>query len=107
MNGWNKSGKAFGDVEEVLERAVASPKGIRIPCSSRSAAITLRARANYFRKLDRARNRDIYPDRTHPMHGASAYDLFVLRIPPKGSAEEHVLYIEPHSAENLTIEDIQ
>lgn len=106
MNGWNKSGRAFSDVHEVLERALSAPKGIRIPCSSRSAAITLRARSNYYRKLDRVRNRETYPEKDHPMHGASVYDSLVLRIPPKGTPEETTLYIEPRSIEDFNIEEI-
>lgn len=107
MSGFNRSPKAFSDVADLLERAINSEKGVRIPLSSRSAAITLRARANYYRKLDRVRNKDIYPMRDHPMHGNSTYDALVLRIPPKGSPEEHVLYVEPHTLVDLVIEDIK
>jgi len=106
MGGFNKSSKAFGDGQELLERALRAPKGIRIPCSSRSAAITLRARANYLRKIDRALNRDIHPDKSHPMHGNSLFDTLVLRIPAKGSPEENVLYIEPRLVDNFVVEEI-
>lgn len=106
MPGWVKGTKGFGDVQEVLDRAIAAPKGIRIPLPTRRAAIELRSRANYYRKLDRDTNSKSYPE-GHPMHGSSAYDGLVLRIPPKGSAEEHILYIEPRSASDLDIQEIQ
>jgi len=40
------------------------------------------------------------------MHGASVYDSLVLRIPPKGTPEETILYIEPRSIEDFNIEEI-
>jgi hypothetical protein len=102
---FNKSTLAFNDIQGAFARALETPKGIRIPCASRGAVITLRARFNYFRKLDRAENKRTYPS-DHPMWGKSAYDRLVLRVPPKGHADEMVLFIEPHSIDDLIIEEI-
>lgn len=101
----NKSINAFSDVEAAFERALAAPKGIRIPCKSHGSAVGLRQRFNYYRKLDRLKNIEVYPP-DDPRHGLTIYDSLELRIPPKGAADEHILYIEPRSVDNLTIEDI-
>ena len=102
---YNKSPLAFDDIREALDRALAAPKGIRIPCANRGAAVTLRSRFNYYRKMDRSENRRNYTS-DHPMHGKSAYDRLALRIPPKGTDQENVLYIEPHLISDMTIEEI-
>lgn len=102
---WSRSPLAFSDVEELFERALAAPNGIKIAQSSRSAAVVLRSRFNYYRKLNRKANADTYP-RDHTLHGASAYDTLVLRIPPAGAPDEHVLYIEPRRAGSFMVEDL-
>lgn len=102
---YNKSALAFDDIREAFEKALNAPKGVRIPCADRGAAIILRSRFNYYRKLNRAENGRTYPD-DHYMWNRSVYDRLVLRIPPKGTAEENVLYIEPRSVTDLVIEEI-
>jgi hypothetical protein len=104
--GFNRSPLAFDDVRELFERALASPKGIRVVCVSRSEAIVRRGRFNYFRKLNRRESMDVY-ERGHPMHGKSPYDRLVLRVPPKGAKDEHVLYVEPRSTEDFLVEEIK
>jgi predicted aconitase with swiveling domain len=102
---FNKSPLAFDDIREAFNRALEAPKGIRILCTTRGAAILLRSRFNYFRKVDRQANRAIY-DPEHSMHSKSIYDRLVLRIPPKGSVHDNTLIIEPITVDNLTIEEI-
>ena len=102
---YNKSPLAFDDVRDIFDRALDSQKGLRIPCASRSAAITLRSRFNYFRKANRKDNADMYPS-DHSLHGKSMYDKLSLRVPPKGAPDEHVLYIELHTSSSLTVEEI-
>lgn len=104
---FNKSPLAFDDAREILERALNSTKGIRIPCTSRGTAIVLRARLNYFRKLDRGENTKIY-EASHPLWKKSVYDKLMLRIPAKGEPDENILYIEPYSMGSriISIEDI-
>ena len=102
---YNKSPLAFDDIREAFERALNAERGIRITCVSRGAATILRARFNYFRWMNRKENAHTYePD--HPMWNRSVYDRLVLRIPPKGSPEEAVLYIEPRLVSSLSIEEI-
>ena len=102
---FNRSALAFEDIEEAFERALASAKGIRIPCINRGAAVTLRSRFNYFRWMNRRNSTQIYPQ-DHPMWNKSVYDKLILRLPPKGSDEEHILYVEPRSAYPLEIHEI-
>jgi hypothetical protein len=101
----NRSPNAFTDVVEAFDRALNAPRGIRIACGTYGQAIRLRQRFNYYRKLDRARNRDTYPP-DNPLHGVSVYDSLELRIPPKADPNSNVLFIEPRLVENLIIEDI-
>jgi hypothetical protein len=103
---YNKSSQAFDDIKEAFERALAAPKGIRIPCLDRAAAIQHRARFNYFRKMNREDSKKIY-DRDHPMWGCSVYDKLIVRLPSRGTPEENVLYIIPHSIDDFNIEEIQ
>jgi hypothetical protein len=102
---YNKSPLAFDDIREAFERALAAPRGVRIPCETRAAAIILRSRFNYLRKIDRQINSKTY-DTEHPMWNRSVYDKLVLRIPAKGRTDDAVLYIEPRSATDLVIEEI-
>jgi len=103
---FNKSSLAFDDIQGAFDRALAAPKGVRIKCSSRGEAIVLRTRFNYFRKLNRKENKEVYTS-DQPMWGKSAYDKLVLRVPPKGAEEDNTLFIEPRSVEDLDIEDIK
>lgn len=102
---YNKSPLAYDDIIAAFERALNSAKGIRIPCVSRGAAVVLRSRFNYYRTLNREENSKTY-DPTHPMWNRSVYDRLVLRIPPKGTKNENVLFIEHHLATDLQIEEI-
>lgn len=102
---YNKSLLAFDDIREAFEKALSAPKGIRISCSSRGAAVILRSRFNYYRKLDREQNGKTY-ETDHPMWNRSPYDKLVLRIPPKNEPEANTLYIEPRSIGDLFIEEI-
>lgn len=102
---FNTSPLAFDDVREIFDRALNSKRGIRIPCSSRGSAMVLRSRFNYFRKMDRTQNAEVYPP-DHPMHKRSAYDRLILRIPSKGDPREHILFIEPRSPLDFVIEEI-
>jgi hypothetical protein len=103
---FNKSILAFDDIRQVFDRALQTPRGLKIPCPSRGKAINLRSRFNYFRKIDRDESLKIYPT-DHPMFGRSSYDKLALRVPEKGHPEENILFIEPHSAESYKIEEIK
>jgi len=102
---FNRSPFAFDDIKEVFERALNAPKGIRIQCKTRGAAVSLRSRFNYWRSRNREDNRKTY-EADHPLHNNSIYDRLILRIGPKGDLNEATLFIEHHTSENLLIEEI-
>jgi len=94
------------EIREVFDRALNAEIGVRVPCHSRGAAINLRSRFNYIRKLDRQENAQTYPP-GHSMHGKSQYDQLILRIPGKWEPDSTVLYIEHRVYEAFEIENVQ
>lgn len=96
--------RAYKDCEELYSRAAADPKGARACLGTYEAAIQMRTRMHYFRKLDREANLTVYPQ-GHPMHGESAYDEFVVQI-IRDEDGEFWLYITPRSARILAIEGL-
>jgi hypothetical protein len=77
--GYSKSPLAYGDIKELLDKALDSPRGIKITLEKHGHAIQLRQRASKFRTMDRASSKTVYPE-GHPMHGRSSYDVLALRI---------------------------
>lgn len=71
---------SYGDVKEVLDKALESEKGLLLKFADEKAATRFRFRANNFRGLDRAENKKIYTEETHSLHGRSAYDTLALTI---------------------------
>jgi hypothetical protein len=108
--GYNKSRLAFKDIEGAFDKAVerleAGKGGVRIWAKSRSDAIVLRSRFNYYRQLDRKDNTQVYPP-GDPKHGVSTYDQFVLQVRGKDEPDNNYVYIIPRSTDDLIIEDIE
>lgn len=102
---FNKSPLAFDDIRAIFEKALQTEHGVRIPCRNRATAVVLRSRFNYFRVQDREYNAKTY-DPDHLMHGRSMYDKFVLRLPHQGAPDDHVLYIQPRSMGEMTVEEL-
>lgn len=98
---------AYRECEDIFERAVADPKGVRVQVGSQEGAINLRSRLHYFRKLDRDANAKTYPT-DHPQHGQSLYDDFVVQMYPDEDrdAGRWWLYIQPRSSKILAIEPL-
>ena len=96
---------AYRDCEEIFQRAAADRSGARVQVESYNAAVVLRTRLHYFRKLDRAANAETYPT-GHPLHGMSAYDDFFVSMYPDEDREHFWLYIEPRSKKILAIEGL-
>jgi hypothetical protein len=103
---WNTSPLSFRDVRDMFDRALKSEKGITVRQDTRAQVVSLRARFNYFRKMDRKENASTYPA-DHPLHNTSAYDALILRIPPRGSPDELILYIEQRNASNYDVKEIE
>ena len=104
MTGFNRSVLAFDDIRDLLDRALAAPRGLRVPCGTRGKAVHLRVRCNYFRKLDRKQSLLTY-ESDHPMYGRTPYDKLVFRIPKDGE-NSTALYIEKRSVEDLIVEEL-
>lgn len=79
---FNRTPLALEDVKQVLDRALASVRGLKVNFESYDKAIYWRGRANYFRRLDRRENSHIY-DESHHLHKQSIYDS--LRFELSGS----------------------
>jgi hypothetical protein len=96
--------RAYSDCQELYEAAARDPKGARACLGTYEAAIGMRTRMHYFRKLDREANAETY-DSGHPMHGVSTFDEYVVQI-QSDTAGEFWLYIRPLSAKILAIEGL-
>lgn len=70
---------AYRDCRELFEQAAEDTAGCRASIPNYNAGVHLRMRMNYFRKLDRRANAEIY-EHGHPLHGASAFDEFDISI---------------------------
>lgn len=70
---------AYSDCFAALDKALEDSRGGRIPLPDEDAAMHLRMRMNYARKLDREKNAELY-DPDHPLHGRSEYDKLYARI---------------------------
>lgn len=97
--GFNRSPLAFADCQGAFDRALSSPRGIKIRCVSAAAAVRLRARMNHFRARDREKALTIY-DPTHPMYGKSVYDSLITLL------EGECVVVRANSVESLDIEEI-
>ena len=75
---YNSSLTSYPDITAALDRALDSPKGLRITFESEAAVHTFCGRVHSFRFKDRQATRKIYPP-DHVMHGASAYDPLMIR----------------------------
>lgn len=95
---------AYSDCYELLDRALASPSGIRIGFTEPGQANNLRLRLNTARKLDRNRSRELFPD-DDPRHGTSAYDSLMNKI--REHDEKYYVYIEPRRVTGaISIEEL-
>jgi hypothetical protein len=95
---------AYRDCQDLFERAIADPKGIRACLGTYDACFQKRQRMHYYRTLDRNANAQVYT-LGHPMHGASAYDDLMLQI-IKDQDGLFWLYISPRSGQILHIESL-
>lgn len=91
---------SFNDVKAALNRALESPKGIRITFENNGRAVAFIQRANYWRLQDRKESKTIFPD-THPQHGTSIYDGLIL------GREENIAIFKPRTGDELVIEEIE
>lgn len=70
---------AYGDCYELMDKAIADEKGIKIKFAQGEDAWHFRIRLHTARKIDRLDNKITY-DEAHAMYGRSVYDVLTMRI---------------------------
>lgn len=94
---------AYSDCFDLMDKAIADPKGIKVKFAAGEDAWHFRIRLHTARKIDRLDNKDTY-DQGHPMHGRSVYDQLTMRI---RKADDHVwLRLERIDAREFEIESL-
>ena len=71
---------AYDREEELFDKALKSPHGVRAHVASYGDGVQLRTRLNYLRKLLRERSMEQYPPDS-PDYNISGYDTLVVREP--------------------------
>ncbi len=70
---------SYGDCFDLLDRACADAKGMRVKFSTFAAAQAFRMRMYGARQIDREDNKQVY-SKDHPMHGRSPYDVLRMTV---------------------------
>jgi hypothetical protein len=95
---------SYGDCYDLMDKALADSKGIRIKFSSYGEALHFRLRLHTARRIDRKDNLEVYPGE-HAMHGKSPYDPLIMRIKPTADGTTW-LRLEKVDAREFTIESL-
>ncbi len=82
---------SYVDCYEYYDQALEQERGIRIQVQSYDYACHLRQRLHMARKIRRQDNEGIYPDPSHPMFGASPYDIIVVKIKTEDDGKVFVI----------------
>ena len=102
----SKNLAAYRDVQDVLDRAVSSVKGISVTMPSYGMAVRFRQRCYAFRTLTRELSREMYGPED-PNYGKSPYDELTVKTPEKTKGELPVkLEIWKGEVRNLTVEEL-
>lgn len=94
---------AYSDCFDLMDKAIADPKGIKIKFAAGEDAWHFRIRLHTARKIDRNDNREIY-DQGHQMHGRSVYDQLTMRI--RKTSDFAWLHLERIDAREFEIESL-
>lgn len=70
---------SYSDCYQLMDQAIADPKGIRIKFATQEEAWHFRIRLHTARRIDRTDNMDTFPQ-GHQMYGRSVYDPLTMRI---------------------------
>lgn len=89
---------SFADVQEIMSRALQTPRGVRIKCPSMGQAMQLRQRAYSFRQRDRDDSKKMYAQ-DDPRYAASEYDI--LKVTVIEEAEQWYTVFEKFDPEKL------
>lgn len=86
---------------EILDRALASPQGLRVTFADRSTAIRFRDRCNKLRVADRKTNARA---REKPLaEGVSQFDGLILRLDKETLLIEHEGSMQPMEVEEIGV----
>lgn len=102
---------AFKDCFDLMDRAIASDKGMRVKYENEAQAQYHQLRFNRARGLDRQANLKLY-DEGHPMHGRSPYDELSVRRRTDGNGNWYLIILKLSAVadmaevEELTDEDM-
>jgi hypothetical protein len=94
---------AYSDCFDLMDKALADPKGIKVKFSTGEDAWHFRIRLHTARKIDRLDNKDIY-EPGQPMHGRSVYDQLTMRI--RKSSDHAWLRLERIDTREFEIESL-
>ena len=75
----SNSYQSYPDVQAAFDKALESPRGVRLTFPTPGKAINFRQRCYKFRLLDRGENSKIYPP-GHSHHMTSQYDGLVFTL---------------------------
>lgn len=70
------------DCFDLMDKAIADPKGVRLKFGKYGDAWYFRLRIHSARRIDRTDNKRTY-DEEHPLHGRSVYDDLIIRQPQR------------------------
>jgi hypothetical protein len=82
--------ESYADCRNLLDRALDSPKGVKVTLQTDGQAIRLNHRCNKFRVLDRQQNAKLYPE-GNEWHNTSVYDGLCLS---RSGAELSIIRLE-------------
>jgi hypothetical protein len=95
---------AYSDCFDLMEKAIADPKGIQIKFAKYEDAHHFRLRLHSSRRIDRNDNKVLYGE-DHPMYGRSVYDQLTMRIRKLGD-DSAWLRLERIDAREFEIESL-
>lgn len=76
----SKSLISYADVQEALDRALASERGVIAKFMTRGAAVQFRHRCYSLRKILREKSAEVYQP-GDPMYGRTPYDELIIQTP--------------------------
>ena len=97
--GFPNSTNAYPDVQELLDRALASAKGLKLTFADEKQATFNLGRIHAYRRRLAAENKRIYPA-DHSMHGQSGYEGLMVKL------RGNIVEIEKLSAERFNVEEL-
>jgi hypothetical protein len=97
----------YSDCYDILDRALASKRGVQRTFQEKSAAEEFRRRIHKARALDRELNRRVYAEqKDHPLWGSSEYSKIICRITYDEDRDIWLCKLEKNEIPPMEIEEI-